>query len=378
MIKICHIVNHITGRADGVYTHLKMIFRCTDKNKFQHYLIFQGGEKVERELTEMGIKVFVSESLKKKISIKAFVDIYKFMKGNDIHIIHAHLVKPYAIAGLVNIFLRRKFIFNYNGLFIYKNIYYGLIEKIIYGLFHYIINLFKTIDIVLVPSKRSRELLLEETKLFPDPIVYYNGFDLKNDEATPDKNLFIKINEIKKESFVLAVVARLERQKRIDKAIELFKEVSEEREKTSLMIFGDGDTKEDLIKYVSELGLKSKVFFFDFVQNVSSYFSLFDILLFTSDWEGMPLTVWEAMANKLPIVAPDVGGFKEILEENNCGLVFKPDDLGDAEIKLWKLIEDESLRKKLGENGFRVIKEKYNSNNFIRQIENIYLNLSVK
>jgi len=144
------------------------------------------------------------------------------------------------------------------------------------------------------------------------------------------------------------------------------------------MIFGDGDTKEDLIKYVSELGLKSKVFFFDFVQNVSSYFSLFDILLFTSDWEGMPLTVWEAMANKLPIVAPDVGGFKEILEENNCGLVFKPDDLGDAEIKLWKLIEDESLRKKLGENGFRVIKEKYNSNNFIRQIENIYLNLSVK
>jgi len=169
-----------------------MIFRCTDKNKFQHYLIFQGGEKVERELTEMGIKVFVSESLKKKISIKAFVDIYKFMKGNDIHIIHAHLVKPYAIAGLVNIFLRRKFIFNYNGLFIYKNIYYGLIEKIIYGLFHYIINLFKTIDIVLVPSKRSRELLLEETKLFPDPIVYYNGFDLKNDEATPDKHLFIK------------------------------------------------------------------------------------------------------------------------------------------------------------------------------------------
>ena len=66
MIKICHIVNHITGKADGVYAHLKMIFRNSDKTKFQYYLIFQGGENIEHEFSEMGVKVFISTSLKKK------------------------------------------------------------------------------------------------------------------------------------------------------------------------------------------------------------------------------------------------------------------------------------------------------------------------
>jgi len=105
MINVCHIVNLITGKADGIYTHLKMIFTLSDKERFQHYLIFQGGEKIEKELSEMGIKVLVSNSLKKKISIKAFKDIYMFIKKNDISIIHTHLIKPYAIAGLLNSFL---------------------------------------------------------------------------------------------------------------------------------------------------------------------------------------------------------------------------------------------------------------------------------
>src|SRR4030066_1280815 len=108
MIKVCHIANNITGKADGVYAHLKMIFRNSDNKKFQHYLIFHGGKKIEKELSEMGIKEFVSQSLKKKISVKAFIDICNFIKKNDIQIIHAHFIKPYAISGLVNIFLRRK------------------------------------------------------------------------------------------------------------------------------------------------------------------------------------------------------------------------------------------------------------------------------
>ena len=66
MIRVCHIVNLITGRADGVYTHLKMIFQNSDKTKFQHYLIFQGGENIEKEVAEMGVKVFVSTSSEKE------------------------------------------------------------------------------------------------------------------------------------------------------------------------------------------------------------------------------------------------------------------------------------------------------------------------
>ena len=54
MIKVCHIVNLITGKSDGVYAHLKSIFRNYDRNKFEHILIFQGGEKIEKGSERIG------------------------------------------------------------------------------------------------------------------------------------------------------------------------------------------------------------------------------------------------------------------------------------------------------------------------------------
>jgi glycosyltransferase involved in cell wall biosynthesis len=370
MIKICHIVNHITGKADGVYTHLKMIFRCTDKNKFQHYLIFQGGEKVEKELSEMGVKVFVCKSLKKKVSLKAFIDIYKFIRENDIDIIHSHLIKPYSIAGLVNIFLRRKFIFNYHGLFIYNNVYYGIIEKFIYGLFHYLINLFKAADVVLVPSKKSKELLISETKLFPEPIVYYNGYYFPETENGINSELYKYIEKLKSEKIIIAAVGRLNLDKRIDRAINILKQVRHKN--THLLVFGDGELESDLRELVKNLNLTEHIDLLGYVAGVNNYYKLFDIVLFTSDWEGMPLTMWEAMANKVPVLAPDVGGFKEILEENNCGIIYKPGNVNDAAEKLISLLEDHLLRIKLGNNGMTAIREKYNEENFIKQIENVY------
>ncbi len=374
MIKVCHIVNIITGKTDGVFAHLKMIFINSDKTKFKHYLIFQGGEKIEKELSEMGIEFFVSESLKKKISVKAFADIYSFIKKNDISIIHTHLIKPYTMAGLLNIFLRKKFIFNYHGLFISNNDYYGMIGKVIYRLFHIVINLFGTVDTVLVPSRKSKELLMKDTHLFPEPVVYYNGYNIQAGYPM-ESGTVEKIEKIKSEGMIIAVVARLESEKRIDIAIDIFKSIYSGGQNIFLLIFGDGELKQKLIEHARMSGIESRVILFDYVNSLVSYYSYFDVLFFASEREGTPLSVFEAMANKIPIVAPDVGGFKEILDENNCGLIYSPGNIKEAEEKLLTLIKDESLRKKLGENGKIAVERKYNSNNFIKQIEEVYLSL---
>lgn len=279
MIKVCHIVNLITGKADGVYAHLKMIFQNSDKTMFQHYLIFQGDEKIERELTEMGVKVFISGSLKKKVSVKALVDIYSFLKENNIDIIHTHLVKPYAIAGLDNILLKKKFIFNYHGIFLKNNPYYNFLEKSIYSLIHYLINIFGKVDMVLVPSKRSEQLVMEETKLFPEPVVYYNGYSPMAAVFIEDNETSKRIEELKKNKKIIAVVGRLEIQKRVDNALLLFKMIKEKRDNVFLMVFGDGSLKNELNSFCNELEINSDVIFFDYVQTVSQYFNFFDVLL---------------------------------------------------------------------------------------------------
>ena len=377
MIKVCHIVNLITGKTDGVYTHLKMIFENTDRNRFEHILIFQGGEKIEREVKQLGVKLYTSGSLKKKISLKAFIDIYKILKEYNIDIIHTHLIKPYAIAGLINIFLKKKFIFNYHGIFLANNPYYSYIGRLIYIAIHYLIYLFGKVDSVLVPSERSKIILINETKLFPEPIVYYNGYQTHS-AILAQPSIEEKIKKLKELRKIIAMVARLEVQKRIDKALALFKSIIDKRDDVYLLIFGDGVLKQKLMERTKNLGIESNVFIFDFVANIASYYSYFDLLLFTSDWEGMPLSMWEAMANKVPVVAPDVGGFKEILENNNCGFIYKPGNMKDAEEKILKLLSNEQLRKTLGECGKAAIEMKYNENNFINEIEQIYFNLVSK
>lgn len=373
-IKVCHIVNLITGKADGVYTHLKMIFKNYDKDKFEHYLIFQGGDKVEKEIKGLGIKVYSINSLKNKFSLKAFPEIYRILKENQIEIIHTHLVKPYIICGTLNIFLRKKFIFNYNGLFIHQNIYYGVAEKLIYQFIHFIINVFGTVDSVLVPSIKSKELMIRETKLFPEPVVYYNGYSHLNN-LTTELSIVERIMKIKTQGNIIVIVARLEIQKRLDVALGLFNSLLERKKSLYLLIFGDGDLKNDLIKITREYGIESQVIFFDYVPNVVAYYKFFDIVLFTSDWEGMPLTMWEAMANEVPVVAPDVGGFKEILEENKCGLIYDSGNLKDAEHKLILLLEDVQLRKRMGINAREAIESNYTEKKFIQQIEKVYTSL---
>jgi glycosyltransferase involved in cell wall biosynthesis len=375
MIKVCHIVNLITGKSDGVYSHLKMIFQNYDRNKFQHYLIFQGGEKVEKEITDLGIKVITSNSLRNKLSLKTFYDIYKVINHYEIDIIHTHMIKPYAIAGLINIFTRKKFIFNYHGLFLIHNPYYNFIEKTIYSQIHYLIYLFGKVDVVLVPSRKSKKLLLKETNLFPEPVVYYNGHLTKMEIINNRNDIVNFLQNIENSKIKIALIGRLEVDKRIDNAIKIVKRLTQQSINVNLLIFGDGILKNQLIKMSSELGISSRVIFFDYVPDVVNYLKFIDILLFTSDWEGMPLSMWEAMANQVPVVAPDVGGFREILEENDCGLIYEPGNLKDAEEKILQLINDEQLRTKLGQNGKSAIEAKYNKKEFIQQIERVYFQL---
>ena len=374
-IKVCHIVNLITGQADGVYTHLKSIFRNYDKTKYEHFLIFQGGEKVEREVQALGVMVFISPTLNKKLSLRTFVDLYHFVKTNEIDILHAHMIKPYTITGLVNIFLRRKFIFNYHGLFLKSNIYYSATQKIIYRSIHIIISLIRKVNIVLVPSERSKNMLLSETRFFPDPIVYYNGIyiDKKHNESNPIVKS--KLQEIRDNSSIIALIGRLEIDKRIDRAILIIKELVKKQKKIHLIVFGDGSLRNKLQEIVDEFELKKNVTLFGYVEEMKNYYKFFDIVLFTSDWEGMPLTMWEAMVNELPIVAPDVGGFKEILEENNCGLIYEPRNIMDAELKLIQLLDDMQLRQSLGRNGRTAVETKYSEEKFIQQIEKVYEDL---
>ena len=373
-IKICHIVNVITGKTDGTYTHLKMLFQLLDNKEFKQYLIFQGNARLRKEIENFGITVFEIPALNKKFSVKVFFQIYKILKNENITIIQAHHIKPYAISGIVNIFLRKKTIFNYHGIFI-NSIYRNNFEKLIYWSLHFLIYLFNSIEITVVPSQGSKQILDNESKLFRDIRVYYNGYDLIEKGNEIDCKLAAYLEEIKSDNFIIGIVARLEVQKRIDRMLLLAKLILRDINSIHFVILGDGPLEKEMNELANQMNLNMNVSFLGYRKDVTVYFNYFDILLLTSDWEGFPLAIWEAMYNKIAIISTDVGGIKEVLVKEKCGYVFLKSDLEYAKTLILRLLQNKRLRKQLGDNGRKAVIEKYNQKNFTLFFEKLYFEL---
>lgn len=372
-IKICHICDRITGQSDGVYTHLMMLLNNIDKNKFEQIVIFQGGENIENELRKNGIKVFTVRELNKRVSLKGFIDLYKILRDEQVDIIQAHLIKPYILSGLMNMVLKKKLIFNYNGLFL-TSVYHNPLERYILQILHFLITFFRSVQIAIVPSQNCKRLLESETKIFPRVEVYYNGFNPSIEHAI-DKTIIDELQELKNEYFIVGVVARIEIQKRIDYALNVLKELKRLKKKVFFVFFGDGPLEKEVIQLSNELGVMDCLKFFGYVESAKDYIKYFDTLLFTSDWEGFPLTIWEAMAAGIPIISTDVGGIKEILEKEKCGLIYPKGDSDKAIKSIIELMNNNNYGKKLGENGKKAIEMKYNRDQFISFFDALYSNL---
>lgn len=376
MITVCHFVNLITGKSDGVFTHLKMIFLNSDKTRYKHILVFQGDEFLEDKLKDLDIQFYTVSSLLKKNPINAFYQFKKIIIKENPDIIHVHSLKTYAIAGLLNISFRKKFIYNFHGVFI-NNVYNSLFEKFLYSISHKLINILGAVDLAVVPSNYSKQTLLAETKLFKEIKVYYNGHFTGSNGKLSDK-IFNEFLSLKKKYFLVCIIARIERQKRIDKTLQILKKLIDDNQNVFFAFVGDGPLIIQMERYANELGINDYCKFYGFIENASGYMKYFDVCLLTSDWEGMPSIIWEAMANELPILSSDVGGIKEVIEKVKCGIVYDKDNISSAAEILKKLIEAPDELKAMGRNGKQAVETEYNSQKFLNTINDIYVGLNEK
>ena len=265
-------------------------------------------------------------------------------------------------------------IYNYHGLFI-DNLYNARLDKFIYKRIHSLLNYLNVVNITLVPSYSSRRILMDETKKFKSIEVYYNGYDdNKVGQIEPEIAKFFEA--LKKTFFVIGIVARIDIQKRIDLALEIAKKLTEKNSNIYFVIMGDGPLEDEMSKKVEVMKLGKKVRMMGYVLNAKLYVKYFDMLLLTSDWEGFPLSIWEAMAARVPVVSTNVGGIKEILETEKCGVIYSRGDVNGAVKAILELISDQKKRKEMGQNGLNAIKRRYNSKAFADFFNNLYSSLS--
>ncbi|MHC4537923.1 MAG: glycosyltransferase family 4 protein [Planctomycetota bacterium] len=182
--------------------------------------------------------------------------------------------------------------------------------------------------------------------------------------------------EISEESIVLVTIARLFMLKGHKYIIESAKQLSKRFEKCVWLFVGDGNLSEHFKQQVRQLGLTEQFKFTGLLppSQIPLAIQSSDILIHCSLREGLARTLPQAMLCGRPAISFDVDGAKEVVNENT-GRLIEPKNIEQLTKACAELIEDEDLRKKLGENGRNSVKEKFAPETMVDTIEVVYKKL---
>ena len=159
--------------------------------------------------------------------------------------------------------------------------------------------------------------------------------------------------------------------------LEVVAELMKEQVDVHLVIAGEGEMRDELLSASRRMGISDRVHMPGLVQDIDSLLQTADVYLHSSKAEGSPNAVIEAMANRLPVVATDVGGIGELVINSTTGFAI-PDDahiVRQMADLVMKIINDSDLARSLGENAQKRAKSRYSVTAMVRAHEQLYIQL---
>ena len=150
----------------------------------------------------------------------------------------------------------------------------------------------------------------------------------------------------------------------------LFKAFSKLDEKFVLLIVGIPEAmQQEVNQYAESFGIdRKKIFMPGYVDNIWEYYKAMDIFLLPSRSEGFSLALLEAAAAKLPLIASNIPGNDEFIEDGKNGLLFEIESPNQLVEKINKLAEDKVFAKKFAENAYQVVMSNYLVEHFGRRL----------
>lgn len=203
--------------------------------------------------------------------------------------------------------------------------------------------------------------------------VVLNGVSLER--FRPDPQAGIRARErlgIPLESPVVGSVAVFRTQKRFDLWLEAAAQLREERPDTRFVLVGHGPLQARLEQQARELGLNEALVFAGIQEDVRPFLNAFDVFLMTSEFEGLPVALLEALASERAVVATAVGGIPEVLRDGKNGLLLPPGDVDVVSASLRRVVSDPDLRRRLGAEGRRTVEHRFSLPAYMANLEAIY------
>ncbi len=334
------------------------------ENLSSEYKVFYAIPKSNNYLQYLDSENHISIS-ERKLRIKDIFRIYIFIKENSIDLIHAHGKGAGVIARITNIFARRILIYTFHGI---HHKCHNVFVRNFYILYENILGKIDTFKILVSESEKKFAKVLK-INLGINSKIIYNG--VINKPIKNYKNQLEIVKNLSNDKINVITVSRFVRQKNINEVIEIAKKLPE----INFLIIGDGE----LWRVIRNEILGSSIHNINLVgskNNVYHYLYKSDIYLSTSIYEGLPLSILEAMSVGLPVVASNVIGNSDTIEHGKSGYLYDLKNIKKAVKYIKKLANDKSQRINFGKNAFKRQREYFSKDIMLSEYHRLYNNLT--
>jgi glycosyltransferase involved in cell wall biosynthesis len=230
-------------------------------------------------------------------------------------------------------------------------------------------------DIAMAVSESTARFVIDARLVRPSRVrIVYLGAPLDefSQRRPPDEIAAIR-RELgaSPQDVVVGTITRLHDSKGNEYLVDAARRVLDARPQAKFYLFGEGPLRPELEAQARALKLGDRFVFAGFVKDVARVLAAFDLSVFPSLWEGTPLTLFEAMAARRPIVATDADGLLDVLTADRNALIVPKRDAAALAGGIVRLIDDAALRDRLAADA-QSTSQQYDITAFVRKMERLY------
>ncbi|MEG0236523.1 glycosyltransferase [Cetobacterium sp.] len=334
-----------SGGAEKLIYDMALKLKNDKLIKFDIVLLNSKNAVYKKDLEKEGINII---SLDSKFGIYNPLYILKLIKIlRNYNVVHGHVFPSQYWVGLAAKFLPKNIKFittehsTTNGRRGKKLFKY--LDSFVYDSYHKIIGITSNVkynldEWIVIKDKDKRFRVIE------------NGIDLKKyNKAIARKREDFGLKE---DDIILTMIARLSNHKDHKTLIRSMKELPSNYK---LLLLGEGELKEELIKLTEELKIRNRIQFLGFRKDGAEILKMSDIGVLSSNFEGLSLSAIEVMASGCPLIASRVSGLEEMVD--GIGVLYDHKNINDLKVKILKLGTDLEYRKKIQQNCIKKSKE---------------------
>ncbi|PTL34897.1 hypothetical protein CLG94_12425 [Candidatus Methylomirabilis limnetica] len=228
-------------------------------------------------------------------------------------------------------------------------------------------------DRVVVNADAIRDYLIHTEGLDPLKIdVIYNGVPASHALLGPEMHTMRRELGLGEFEYVVGFIGRLVPQKNPGLFLEMAQAVLRSGLRCGFLLVGDGPLRATLGEQARNLEIDKSVRFAGVRNDVPRILGVIDLLVLTSDWEGLPNVILEAFAAGVPTVATNVGGVGELLADGVTGYIVPPRDVPTLVDRVIRMLSDRDFQGQCGRHGREYVQSRFSISVMIDQTVALY------